>query len=209
MEAGVDSGAGLIVTPSKRFLRSEEPALSEVEGIWASRASRRGCCDALTARLARFLFKLHHYQGVERQEPRVSHKKRGSQKIVIPTEGRNPLLVGTEQVQGRARLHARQGRDPMHVARTPPPANRPSKAERPQSCPVPAAPQICHLERSQASEAQPCAVERALHSLPYPSRIREFSPRIGGCGSARLHRVLRKNSAPPLILGGAALSALR
>jgi hypothetical protein len=30
--------------------------------IWASRAKRRVPCDAIIARLARFLTKLHHYQ---------------------------------------------------------------------------------------------------------------------------------------------------
>jgi hypothetical protein len=53
-----------IVILSKPLLRSEEPALSEVEGIWASRAKRRFLGGAIIARLARSLinFKLTHYQ---------------------------------------------------------------------------------------------------------------------------------------------------
>jgi hypothetical protein len=42
-------------------LRSEEPVPSEAEGIWASRAMWRVLCDTITARLARFPIKLHHY----------------------------------------------------------------------------------------------------------------------------------------------------
>jgi hypothetical protein len=34
---------------SKSKLRSEEPALSEVKGIYAIRAKRRGFCDAIFA----------------------------------------------------------------------------------------------------------------------------------------------------------------
>jgi hypothetical protein len=51
----------LIVILSKRSVRREELALSEVEGIWASRAMRRVLCDATNARSARFLAKLLHY----------------------------------------------------------------------------------------------------------------------------------------------------
>ena len=48
----------MIVILSKRFLRGEEPALSEVEGIWASRAKCRVLCDTIIARSARFLVNL-------------------------------------------------------------------------------------------------------------------------------------------------------
>jgi len=54
----------LIVILSKPLLRREEPVPSEVEGIWASRAKCRALCDIGIAGLARFLFKLTHYQNL-------------------------------------------------------------------------------------------------------------------------------------------------
>jgi hypothetical protein len=45
---------------NKRSLRGEEPALSEAEGIWASRAMRRVLCDATIARLARIHLTVRH-----------------------------------------------------------------------------------------------------------------------------------------------------
>ena len=44
-----------------QFACHPEQAVFAQRRIWASRAKRRVLCDAEIARLARFLFKLHHY----------------------------------------------------------------------------------------------------------------------------------------------------